>query len=320
MTVRFSIVMPAYNAVAFYQRALSSVLSQTYPAYEILIIDDHSTDNTYDHIRVATAGDNRIRVLQTQQNGGPAVARNLGIAAATGDWIAVLDADDAYTTDRLATFASFITTADQWDIIADDLIYYDAVAGQPTMRTQEASGRAGGAIDLEAYLRHNVANGRGMDWGLLKPAFRKAFLAETGITYPANMRHGEDFAFIVNLLAAKGRFGLVDHAGYLYTQREGKISRRASGITRTTINYAALAASARALADTPALSGSTDLRGLALKRADGLMRLDDAHFFSQAIRRRDFIGIIRRSRQRPVFASRMIRQIIGAMWRRLIRS
>ncbi len=88
--MKISVVIPAYNAEAWLEQTLGSVAAQTYPAHEVIAVDDGSTDGTLHYLQ----GHSGVtRVLQTD-HGGPAVARNAGIAAATGDWVAFLDADD----------------------------------------------------------------------------------------------------------------------------------------------------------------------------------------------------------------------------------
>lgn len=87
-----SVVIPACNAEKYIARAVESVLRQTRPADEIIIVDDGSTDNTADVVR--GFGD-RVRLIQ-QPNAGVSAARNAGIRAARGNWIALLDADDEW--------------------------------------------------------------------------------------------------------------------------------------------------------------------------------------------------------------------------------
>lgn len=88
-------LIPAYNAEATLPRTLDSVRAQTYPSLEIIVVDDGSKDSTAEIVREACRQDQRIILIQ-QKNAGVATARNTGIAAATGDWIAPVDADDLW--------------------------------------------------------------------------------------------------------------------------------------------------------------------------------------------------------------------------------
>lgn len=95
--MKISVVIPAYNAEMHIARAIDSVLAQTRPADEIIVIDDGSTDGTAEV--VLSYGDKVIFIQQ--QNAGVSVARNTGIERATGGWIAFLDADDEWLPEKL---------------------------------------------------------------------------------------------------------------------------------------------------------------------------------------------------------------------------
>lgn len=96
-----SVIMPAYNAELYIENAISSVLRQTYNDFELIIIDDASTDSTLDVIQGLCEKDSRIRVIPQNKNQGVAASRNLGIANALGIWIAFLDSDDLWRGDKL---------------------------------------------------------------------------------------------------------------------------------------------------------------------------------------------------------------------------
>lgn len=97
IAARVSVIIPAYKAAGTIARAVDSVLAQSVPAYEVLIVDDGSPDDLAE--AVARYGD-RITLLR-KENGGAASARNLGIDRATGDFIAFLDADDYWEAGKL---------------------------------------------------------------------------------------------------------------------------------------------------------------------------------------------------------------------------
>ncbi len=96
--VQFSVIIAAYNAGQTIARALDSVLSQSFPAHEIIVVDDASTDDTFAIIRARYPG---VKVIQKLDNYGGSVARNTGMEAATGNYIAFLDADDAWHRHKL---------------------------------------------------------------------------------------------------------------------------------------------------------------------------------------------------------------------------
>jgi glycosyltransferase involved in cell wall biosynthesis len=92
-----SVIIPTYNYDRFLREAIDSVLAQTYPAQEIIVVDDGSTDDTP---RILAEYGDRIRVIR-QDNLGVSAARNTGIAAARGEWVAFLDSDDVWRPRKL---------------------------------------------------------------------------------------------------------------------------------------------------------------------------------------------------------------------------
>jgi len=99
---RVSVIMPVYNGEAFIAHAIQSVIAQTYPHWELIVVDDGSTDGTSSI--VAGFSDSRIRYIY-QENQGLAAARNTGIRAVRGDYVAFLDADDEWYPQFLARCA-----------------------------------------------------------------------------------------------------------------------------------------------------------------------------------------------------------------------
>jgi glycosyltransferase involved in cell wall biosynthesis len=97
----FSIVIPMYNRARFIARALNSCLSQDFTDFEIVVVDDGSTDGSADVVRCFTDG--RIRLVCHEMNRGVSPARNTGVAAASGEWVIYLDSDDELLPGALAT-------------------------------------------------------------------------------------------------------------------------------------------------------------------------------------------------------------------------
>ncbi|MBR9823323.1 glycosyltransferase family 2 protein [Salipiger thiooxidans] len=97
-----SVILPAYNAEAFLSRAMESVRNQSFPDWELLVVDDGSRDGTAALAEAAAASDPRIRAVISPRNAGAAAARNRGLAEARGRYIAYLDADDEWLPEKLS--------------------------------------------------------------------------------------------------------------------------------------------------------------------------------------------------------------------------
>ncbi len=107
-----SIIVPVYNAGRFIDETIQTVLDQTYTNWELLLVDDKSTDNSMKLIRPYASKDNRIKLLSNKQNSGAAISRNKGIDAATGRFIAFLDADDLWLPMKLQKQVPFMKERD----------------------------------------------------------------------------------------------------------------------------------------------------------------------------------------------------------------
>ena len=115
--MKISTVIPAYNSAAFIHRSLDSVAAQTRPVDEIIVVDDGSTDDTMEAVR---QWEGPVTLI-SQPNQGPSAARNRGIEAASGDWIAFLDADDQWTPNRIEQQIAILEKYPQLHLVASDM-------------------------------------------------------------------------------------------------------------------------------------------------------------------------------------------------------
>ena len=209
-TLRFSVIIPAYNAVGTLARALDSVLTQTWPAFEIIVIDDGSIDTT---AAVAASYGEKIRYVY-QDNAGVSAARNHGARIASGDWLAFLDADDWYYPDRLKWHGEWITRDSTLDFLTGDYEYRDTSGALLGCSMQsKASGRA--MLDKAAGSREVVMTGAefeefiadhfGDTHTLSLP--RATFLELGG--YPLGFKVCEDVHLLTRLVARSRRVGVV---------------------------------------------------------------------------------------------------------------
>jgi glycosyltransferase involved in cell wall biosynthesis len=121
-----SVIIPTYNTATYISAAVDSVLTQTYSPLEVIVVDDGSTDNTADVLgRYA----DKIRYLY-QPNSGPAAARNRGFSEAHGEFIAFLDADDWWTSDKLEQQIPILLANPNIGLVHADVVYIDGNTGR----------------------------------------------------------------------------------------------------------------------------------------------------------------------------------------------
>ncbi|WP_419815176.1 glycosyltransferase family 2 protein [Glacieibacterium sp.] len=222
-----SIIMPAFNAGRFIEDAIASVREQTLADWELIVVDDASTDDTARLVADAAARDPRIRSIRLAVNRGPAAARNVGIDAATGEWLALLDADDRYDPARLRTLVHVATAAGA-DLCSDNLLL-DFVppkgAPQPMIPTGLLSGVR--ELRLGEFIQRTMADPAwpGVNFGFLKPILRRRFLLDHRLRYDERVRFAEDFSFYVDCLQAGGRWFLSPEPLYIYRVRGDSLTQ-----------------------------------------------------------------------------------------------
>ena len=224
-TCKVSVVVAAYNATNHLPACFDSMLVQTLTDWEIIVVDDHSTDTTAAMVQSYIARDDRIRLLRTPSNGGPSVARNLGFAAARGTWIAILDSDDRFRPERLQRMVEYGETAGS-DIVSDNpvIVTPEDPAGSnmftaPSMATAHRVG-------LEEFILGNISkrDEPRVAFGFMKPILKAAFIRDNGIRYDELMRFSEDFVLYITCLQHGARWDFVPEGMYLYTIRGDSLS------------------------------------------------------------------------------------------------
>jgi glycosyltransferase involved in cell wall biosynthesis len=219
-----SVVIAAKDAGAFIADALRSALAQTMKDLEVIVVDDGSTDDTSDVVRACANGDPRVLLLRNDRSQGVSSARNRAIGQARGDWIAVLDADDAFLPNRLERMVGEANRRGL-DMLADNLALRD-------FATRASNGRAYPAEwmdrpELVTFADLLARDMPGLDhkmFGCIKPVIRRAFLLENGITYRDDVWCAEDFLLYAQCILKGARFGVIDDALYVYSERSDSVS------------------------------------------------------------------------------------------------
>ena len=221
----FSVIIPAYNVSGIIGRAIRSAAAQTLPPLEILVIDDCSTDDTVEVVRVLGREIPSLRLLSTPVNGGPSAARNVGLREAKADWIALLDSDDAWKPGRLKRLSE-VASATSADFVADNLVMWDAVAeAQFKPAYYELPDAQKQITLLDLFRADDNFNFTKTSFSLMKPIFRRKFLADRKLEYNESMKVGEDFVLFAESLFNDAKVILIKEAYYIYSMPGGPSGR-----------------------------------------------------------------------------------------------
>jgi glycosyltransferase involved in cell wall biosynthesis len=220
-----SVIMANYNGAAYLADAIESARRQTLSDLEIIVSDDGSTDASLDIVRCLMTDDGRIRLIESERNGGPGAARNRAISLATGEWIAVMDSDDLMHTARLATLVE-AARRDGADMVADDLVAFESDISHPlsTLLTGPWAQNPQWVQILD-YVRLNDFYTPGPALGCLKPIFRASILRDPKSQYDESLTIAEDFDLVLRLLHAGKTFRVYPDQLYLYRQHSASITR-----------------------------------------------------------------------------------------------
>lgn len=203
-----SIIVPVYNVEKYLSKCVESILTQTYTDFELILVDDGSTDRSGKICDEYILKDSRIKVFH-QQNKGVSAARNLGIENAQGEYITFIDSDDYITSQYLSDLAKYDS-----DIVASgfDLWYAN---GHPTIRKtfeelkfyniNEGTLSDAIAIGEYKYLWH----------GPCCKLYKRS--AINNIRFDESLNYGEDHLFNLNILLSCTSITLVPKSNYIYT-------------------------------------------------------------------------------------------------------
>ncbi|MCB1285817.1 MAG: glycosyltransferase family 2 protein [Microthrixaceae bacterium] len=228
----FSIVLAAHNAQDLLEITLRSVLDQSCRDFELIVVNDGSTDATGDVIDRFAALDDRVVVVHLDSNVGRSAARNAGLDRVRGQWHVPMDADDLWAPDRLLWFADAIAAHPDASIVADDLIEFSQsddgtveLGRRYASRVTWRSGKVGPVRIAPWFVDHEA---------VMQPAVRMSLIRERDIRYPETMSSAEDKAFRWQALFAPGVAPpvRVGRLGYYYRVGE---SMRASNMAESRI-------------------------------------------------------------------------------------
>ncbi|MCS6923479.1 MAG: glycosyltransferase [Fimbriimonadales bacterium] len=298
-----SVVMAAYNAAPYIAQAIESVQAQTLDDWELIVVDDASTDETVELVR-RYEGDPRVRLLRNTQNLGPAGGRNRALEAAQGKWIAVLDADDWFEPcrlERLLQTARELEVAVVYDLYrqvdartGETLkVFFSAHAPTPTQPARYSP--------LETVRAHLA----------LQPLIERALVERAGLRYREDITLGEDYLFQTLATIEAGGCGVLPEPLYNYRWHRGSTYRR---------NFFDLSQPIRVyetLFSDPKVRENRELQAALRDDYRRIMLARAYPQFAEAVKRRDWRKAREIYRVAPCVLTRLLRNLPAALLRRL---
>ena len=195
MSPTFSIIVPVYNASHTLERCLDSILNQGFRSFEVICVDDGSSDSSWEMLGNYALRDPRVRRF-SQSNAGPAVARNRGLKEALGEYVLFVDSDDYFYVDNaLATIVEAIVSNEGCDLVyfAGAFVSSDGVFPDDSKQSIKFS---------RGYqcMEENCLNSRGLVFGsVYVQCCKKRLLDDNGIHFNERLIYGEDRLFVCSL-------------------------------------------------------------------------------------------------------------------------
>jgi glycosyltransferase involved in cell wall biosynthesis len=213
-----TVLMPMFNAEKYVVASINSCIRQTYQNWELLIVDDCSSD---DSVKVVNQfEDSRIRLYRLDKNFGPGYARNIALDNAKGDWITVLDADDAFGANRISSLlkiaqeigANFVVNDKPISWNGNDEIWANRLIPETDLQRRQIK-----KVSLETWISQI---------GYSKPFFHRKLLLEN-VRYPEDIKGPEDTVFFVRLCALNDvQIAGVELENYHYRRNTESLSNR----------------------------------------------------------------------------------------------
>lgn len=199
-----SVIIPVYNAQKYIRGCIESVLSQDYPNFEILLIDDGATDASGAICDELSYNDDRIKVFH-KKNGGSSSARNLGLMKAKGEWITFLDADDKLTNDALSSLLSL--TTENIDFVIGDFDY--------TLHGIITEYYHPDCYERKEFIRNFISS----DWVIICGSLiKRELFSKNDICFPESINFSEDFYTITKVLNAAKNIAHLNKVVYHYNR------------------------------------------------------------------------------------------------------
>lgn len=222
--MRFTVIVPIYNASMYVRQCLDSVVVQTFNDFEVVMVDDGSTDESAEICQEYCSLDDRFHLFSHERNKGASAARNTGISQAKGEYLLFLDNDDWWdSSEALQTLNDALTTWGNPDILCYPLGEYHEGDTSPTRETFHISAGIGPSSDYESSMGAIIQRGLYYSSASSKTV-KRSVVRSAQLSFDEGLRHNEDSEWSRQLLLACNSSGWLDTSFYVY-RRNSAVSQ-----------------------------------------------------------------------------------------------
>ena len=209
--VKISVIVPVYNSEEYLRRCIDSILKQSYELFELIAVDDGSSDNSWKILENYSKQYNRIRIIH-QENAGPGKARNRGLDAASGEYVVFVDSDDFIENDYFLKLSKK----------TEDVIFIDVNQVDESFElicTEYMSDKR--EISKDEFIRSQMTGK--INWGGVRKAVKRELLEKHNIRY-SDHKIGEEAIFSFFIMYYAASFSFIEGPVYTYINRKGSQS------------------------------------------------------------------------------------------------
>lgn len=221
---KVSVIVPAYNVSAYIDKCMTSLTQQTYRNLEILVVDDDSTDDTYEKLQAWARKDKRIKLFRNEQNGGASAARERAFKEVTGDAVMYVDSDDFIQKDYISPMIKTLKESGAEVVLNNTVIMLDERQRNYKRLNWWFNFDHLGFLSVPPQCRSK----QGTLWGKI---FRTDFLRRINVPFP-HIRHHADHFMHMAMMAQANKIYVMEGDAYVYRFRPGSLQTEKVGIER----------------------------------------------------------------------------------------
>lgn len=214
---KVSIIVPVYNVELYIEDCLNSLLNQTYSNYEIILINDGSTDNS---IEICSKYNDKKIKIYNQNNKGVSIARNVGISLATGQYIMFVDADDMVSEKYIENLIKSIEETNT------DMVVCGYTKEKAELVNKKNSQEIKGEIINANTMLENMMENNLQEGYLWNKIFKKSIINDNSLEFKEGVNVWEDLYFVIEYLSKSDKIFAINEKLYYYRTREGSAVNR----------------------------------------------------------------------------------------------